>query len=234
MLFVIEYSSEGLSTAQKSYYYSSFNNSRPVNLHMAQPELMDERQGEYLSYDFRSSTIPDRRRSRSPSPLSDEGSDYCSWPVDTSLMECMRRNSIIRPYIIQRDWHMSLEFKLIKNLVHVLGTPRPEWTPYAERYRYLFDYEWANPSGKGDLIFSDGQNNFLIVEVKTMETDNGASTGPTSRVRRRRKKRHVEEQADKYSRIWHRLNPQVKTTTGVIATENGIRRICELTEQDRS
>jgi hypothetical protein len=168
--------------------------------------------------------------SPSPSPPPGDGAND-DWPVDTSLMECKRRNSIIRPYIVQRDWHMSLEFKLIRDLV--LGNI-PQWTPYAEKYHYLFDYEWANPSGKGDLIFSDGQNNFLIVEVKTMKTDIGASTGIRSRERRRRKKRHVEEQADKYSSEWHRLNPQVKTTTGVIATENGIRRICELTEQDRS
>jgi hypothetical protein len=95
---------------------------------------------------------------------------------------------------------------MLRDIANLVLGNIPQWTPYAEKYHYLFDYlfdyEWANPSGKGDLIFSDGQNNFLIVEVKTMETDIGASSGVRSRERRRRKKRHVEEQADKYSRIW--------------------------------
>ena len=152
-----------------------------------------------------------------------------TWPVDTSMKESRRRDRILRPYIKKRNWHPSLEFQLIRTL---FIKPIPTWwSSYAKEYPLLFDYEWRNPLGLGDLIFTDGYNNFLIVEVKTLETEVGTRIGKRNRERIRRKRRHVEEQTECYSRQWHELNPQVKKTVGVCVTEHGVDELITLTDR---
>lgn len=170
-------------------------------------------------------------RSEDDSQSEEEEVDMFSltWPVDTSMKESRRRDSILRPYIKKRNWHPSLEFRLIRTL---FIKPIPTWwSSYAKEYPLLFDYEWRNPLGLGDLIFTDGYNNFLIVEVKTLETEVGTRIGKRNRERIRRKLRHVEEQTECYSRQWHELNPQVKKTVGVCITERGVNELITLTDR---
>lgn len=152
-------------------------------------------------------------------------SDSNPLSVDTSLRECKRRDKILRDYIRKRDWDQSLEFKLARNL---LISPTRTWRRHYSRYHYLFDYEWVNPAGKGDLVFTDGNNRFLIVELKSMLTDIGLTSGKRSRERRRRKMRHVEEQTRTYAKQWHEMNPQVDSTVGVCITETESKQLIEL------
>ena len=170
-------------------------------------------------------------RSEDNSESEEEEVDMLSitWPVDTSMKESRRRDRILRPYIEKRNWHPSLEFQLIRKL---LIKPIPTWwSSYAKEFPLLFDYEWRNPLGLGDLIFTDGHNNFLIAEVKTLETEVGIRIGKRNRERIRRKRRHVEEQTECYSRKWHELNPQAKKTVGVCVTERGVDEVIQLTER---
>ena len=60
---------------------------------------------------------------------------------------------------------------------------------------YLFDFEYdVDPNysqfGRGDMIFTDGNGSFIIVEVKFVD---GLSSGKNAREKRRKKRRKVEE-----------------------------------------
>ena len=110
------------------------------------------------------------------------------WPADTSKEECIRRDGIIRSYIMNHDWYVSAEFHLVRTLVM---KPPSKWIPFAETYPLIFDYEWSIEGGFGDLIYTDGCDNFLIVEVKSMSTGGKAST---MRNRNRNKRNEGNEQ----------------------------------------
>ena len=148
-------------------------------------------------------------------------SKHSKWPVDTSKRECIRRDNVIRPYITNHDWYVSAEFHLVRTLVM---KPPLHWRPYSCNYPFIFDFEWVNEEGKGDLIYTDGNNNFLVVEVKSMYCD-GYGSGQTHRTKKRQKRRDGEKQTEIYSQLWHEKNPQVKKTTGVFVTEDDVQKI---------
>lgn len=152
-------------------------------------------------------------------------SKHSKWPVDTSKSECIRRDNVIRPYITNHDWYVSAEFHLVRTLVM---KPPLHWRPYSRDYPFIFDFEWVNEEGKGDLIYTDGNNNFLVVEVKSMYCD-GYGSGQTHRTKKRQKRRDGEKQTEIYSQLWHEKNPQVKKTTGVFVTEDDVQKINCLT-----
>ena len=153
--------------------------------------------------------------------LSLHKSKHSKWPVDTSKSECIRRDNVIRPYITNHDWYVSAEFHLVRTLVM---KPPLHWRPYSRDYPFIFDFEWVNEEGKGDLIYTDGNNNFLVVEVKSMCCD-GYGSGQTHRTKKRQKRRDGEKQTEIYSQLWHEKNPQVKKTTGVFVTEDDVQKI---------
>ena len=147
--------------------------------------------------------------------LSHEAVD--KWPVNTCKSECRRRDRIIRSYIKEHDWYVSAEFELVRKLVM---NPPPKWQSDYSQYRYIFDYEWVIDKWKGDLVYTDGRNNFLIVEVKTMYT-NGDGSGHTRCIKRRNKRRNGEKQTKLYSSLWRDKNPKVNTIIGVFVTDDG-------------
>ena len=137
--------------------------------------------------------------------------------ANTSKDECIRRDGVIRSYIINHDWYVSAEFHLVRTLVM---KPPLKWIPYTETYPFIFDYEWSieDEFGNlmfGDLIYTDGCNNFLIAEVKSMSP----GTGHTKRVKNNEKRKEGREQAITYARLWHKNNPQAKKTIGVFVTD---------------
>ena len=107
---------------------------------------------------------------------------------------------------------MSAEFHLVRILVM---KPPSKWIPYTKEYPFIFDYEWSIEGGFGDLIYTDGCDNFLIVEVKSMSTGGKAST---MRNRNRNKRNEGKEQTKKYRTLWREKNPQVNTT-GIFVTD---------------
>ena len=160
----------------------------------------------------------------SHSQVEEKGSDYKlshkvvdKWPVNTCKRECRRRDRIIRSYIQKHDWYVSAEFELVRKLVK---NPPPKWQSHYSQYCYIFDYEWVIDEWKGDLVYTDGRNNFLIVEVKTMYT-NGNGNGKTRRKNKQKKRIKGEKQTKLYSSLWRKRNPKVNTIIGVFVTDDG-------------
>ena len=107
---------------------------------------------------------------------------------------------------------MSAEFHLVRTLVM---KPPSKWIPYTKKYPFIIDYEWPIEDGFGDLIYTDGCDNFLIAEVKSMST----GTGHSQQVKNLEKRKEGREQAIKYAQAWHNKNPQAKKTIGVFVAD---------------
>ena len=88
-------------------------------------------------------------------------------------------------------------------------------------YTYLFAVEYLvqppySQFGKGDLIFTNGKNHFLIVELKYLTKNTGRSA-QTSRCKHRRK---VEKQTLRYGRCFKRRYPECTIAALAITNEN--------------
>lgn len=81
------------------------------------------------------------------------------------------RDKTLRSYIKSRNWDKNPEFLIVRDVVQNLKTRKPELS----NFKYVYDYEWEcvpgfSNKGKGDLVFTDGKNRFLIVECKNKNT----------------------------------------------------------------
>ncbi len=86
------------------------------------------------------------------------------------------RHNTLKNYLENRNWDKNpqgnlIEFDLVKDVVKNLH----ERKPVLKNFIYIYDYEWEVIPGrtdkkKGDLIFTDGKNNFLIVECKLKDS----------------------------------------------------------------
>lgn len=115
--------------------------------------------------------------------------------------ELLHRDKTIRNYINARNWDKNPEFLLVKDLINELGNRRPDLKDYI----YIYDYEWEviqgeAHKGKGDLIFTDGNNNFLIIECKNKDSH------------------EVRRQVLKYINIFRKKNPQTNKVIGLAVT----------------
>ncbi len=96
-------------------------------------------------------------------------------PLDKD--DVQHRHDTISNYIKNRMWDMhpegkKIEFELVREVVENLSKRRPE----LEEYKYIYNYEWEvipgeTDKGKGDLVFTDGVNKFLIIECKTKDSN---------------------------------------------------------------
>ena len=143
-------------------------------------------------------------------------------PADTSLIECARRNRILRSYLLRRNWECDLEFKVLQSL---LAVPTPYfWLPFHSKYPLVYDFEWETfhlDAGHGDLIFTDGLGGFLIVEAKSVLTF-GYGSVVTQKGNRTKKRRLARQQCLRNAQLWHSSHPNVMKTEGVVVTEEGI------------
>ena len=78
--------------------------------------------------------------------------------------------------------------------------------PYLIEHQYMLDPP-RSQDGEGDLIFTDGNNHFLVVEVKYLRQSSWKNSGRTTRSRNRKSRRHLEEQAIKYGKHFFNLFP---------------------------
>lgn len=107
------------------------------------------------------------------------------------------RNRVIRAYFDGRNWDENAEYLLKRKLVERSIQLLP-------KYQYVIEDEWEVESGradkgKGDLVFTDGNGYFAIVEVKWIDRE---TTGRTSCSRRTRKRQAVKAQAIDYAHIY--------------------------------
>ena len=92
-------------------------------------------------------------------------------------------------------------------------------------YKHLAAREWfvvpgRSDKGKGDLVFSHG-NNYLVVETKTLPT----ATGHTARARRSKGRREVREQAERYSREWKGKYPSARVEAATYTNIDGLQML---------
>ncbi len=104
------------------------------------------------------------------------------------------RDRVLRDYLRGRTWDANPEFRLIRNLV-------VEGHPLLEGFPLLYDYEWEVEPGRsdggcGDLVFTDGEGGFAVVEAKYIDN---ARTGSTARAKRTDGRKAVREQALRYA-----------------------------------
>ncbi len=84
------------------------------------------------------------------------------------------------------------------------------------KYRYIIGYEWdvvkgMTQYGVGDLLFTDGKDHYLVMEVKKLSIFSGRNQC----VARRKARRKVEEQAQHYMSEYRSINPLAKSIKGV-------------------
>ena len=87
-------------------------------------------------------------------------------------------------------------------------------------YPFVTDYEYdLEPGmtnlGKGDLILTKGKNSYLIVEAKYLCNENGK----TARRKRSSKRKKVNEQAERYLRLFHEKCPDTKAESFVLTND---------------
>ena len=114
------------------------------------------------------------------------------------------RNLVLTNYFKDRTWDDNPEFRLMRSLV--LDTEG-----WRSQYPYLIEYEWeVDPGhsnmGVGDLVFTDGDTEFAVVEVKFVDT---MSSGRNKRNKRTKKRRQVEWQAYQYCQLYNDRITQV-------------------------
>ena len=165
-------------------------------------------------------------------PLLDPTWRQSYWPRDTSQGTCKERDKVLRNYLTECKWSNDPEFNIIR---HLLSTDNQ----YVERYPFFYDYQYIVPieDGRvceGDCLFSDGNNNFMALEVKSLlpgQLHSPFRPNKTARKARQVKRKIVKHQAAFYAEHWHKFNPQVARTEGVIATEDGLQHITTLDQR---
>ena len=140
-------------------------------------------------------------------------------------MDYEKRNRILRAYFEGRDWDNSGEYNLKRKLIL-------EGDPGLAGYPLLYDDEWEvvpgqSNCGKGDLVFTDGQGKFAVVEVKYMNP----STGRTARTRRTKQRKQVVEQAIHYASEFEDRTPEA---TSVVAMTYSDGSLTEVSREDMS
>ena len=80
------------------------------------------------------------------------------------------------------------------------------------KYRYIIGHEWEvvvgmSQYGVGDLLFTDGKDNYLVMEVKNLSPYSGKNQS----VKRRKSRRKVEQQTEYYMSKYRRKNSEAKS-----------------------
>lgn len=127
--------------------------------------------------------------------------------------EAKRRDEILRPYVLARDWDKDRERSLCRSFVAQSGALLPD-------HPYLVGYEWEAFSDdvngdRGDLLFTDGARCFAVVEVKQV---GGAN-------KRNDARRKVEQQAQKFAEVVRRLHPGAQVTAWVFTDDQDPRHV---------
>ena len=119
-------------------------------------------------------------------------------------MQTARRHRILFTYILNKNWGLDEESKLLRTFVSETSHP------LRTVYRYVYDIDWKadfqhkGPTlfGKGDLVLTDGAGHFLVVEIKYIDP----SEGKTMRTRRTKKRKEVIAQTKVYLQAFRKQN----------------------------
>lgn len=138
----------------------------------------------------------------------------------------------LRDFILSIDkniaWRLNGDFTLVQSIIKqqtkLLGSieiPQNRNMKALVKYRYIFDYEWdivqgMSQYGVGDLVFTDGNENYLVMEIKQLSYRSGRNQC----VARRKARRKVEEQTIKYTNAFRRKHPEAKSIIGIAVASN--------------
>lgn len=134
--------------------------------------------------------------------------------------EIEHRDRVLRTYFDGRTWDANSEYTLKRQLIRNSHQLLPE-------HPYVIEEEWEvepgrTDQGRGDLVFTDGDNCFAIVEVKWIDLSGLGRKRSTRKVDNRKKRRKVEEQAVNYARLYAssaNLTPDKKVEAFVFTNE---------------
>lgn len=144
-------------------------------------------------------------------------------------MDWSHRDRVLRAYFAGKDWDENPEAKLKRQLVL-------DGHPVLARFPYLIDDEWevcpgATNLGRGDLVFTDGQGAFAVVEVKYIDRER---TGRTARAKRNDSRGKVIDQARSYAAMLSCRYPQdvVAAEPYAFTNESGLERVMTWSEME--
>jgi hypothetical protein len=124
--------------------------------------------------------------------------------MDTQAIEY--RDRVLRDYFKGRNWDSNSEYELKRKLVLDSHQLLPN-------YPYVIEDEWEvevdrADHGRGDLVFTDGEGNFAVIELKWIDLVGVGKAGTTKRASNRKKRRKVEEQAARYAGLYKKYLEQ--------------------------
>lgn len=148
--------------------------------------------------------------------------------IDNIKLEDKRLRDFI--FSIDRNiaWRLNGDFTLVQSIIRQQtellensGILQNHNMKSLVKYRYIFAYEWdvvlgMSQYGVGDLVFTDGNENYLVMEVKQLSPFSGRNQC----VARRKARRKVEEQTIKYMNAFRRKYPEAKSIIGVAVASN--------------
>ncbi|MFG6107683.1 hypothetical protein U2F10_36010 [Leptothoe sp. EHU-05/26/07-4] len=143
------------------------------------------------------------------------------------------RDQVLRAYFKGRNWDQAGEQALKRRFVLDSKTLLPD-------YPFVIDDEWevepgrAN-EGRGDLVFTDGNGCFAVVEVKYIDLtgDNRLGTGKTRRKSNQGKRKTVKDQAKKYAaHLLEKLDATALVEAYFFTNEHEVPQRVELLDVD--
>ncbi len=100
-------------------------------------------------------------------------------------------------------------------LTHPWSIPELHKFPYLWKCEYLVNPPYSQ-CGKGDLVFSNGKDLALVIELKFLST----KTGKTARNQRKYKRKKVRLQALKYAKLLKESFPSFRIFYGWITNQD--------------
>ena len=105
-------------------------------------------------------------------------------------------------------------FVSMKEMVWILPGGR------IHNFPYVWDYEWEvkpgySQYGKGDLVLTDGKNDFMVLEAKWISRE----TGKTAVKRRKESRDKVRDQAKAYRNILQIMHPSCTVSAAILTND---------------
>ena len=105
-------------------------------------------------------------------------------------------------------------FVSMKEMVWILPDGRKLHFPY------VWDYEWEvkpgySQYGKGDLVLTDGKNDFMVLEAKFLSHE----TGRTQHTKRQHSRRKVREQARRYRGVLKTMHSSCTVSAAILTND---------------
>ncbi len=143
------------------------------------------------------------------------------------MEDILSRDSRIREDILSDDKkhsrNLNGDFSLVQSIIKDQTVllenrfpPKGLREKVLTKYRYIYAHEWdvvpgMSQYGVGDLVLTDGYDNYLVMEVKQLSPFSGRNQS----TKRRRARRQVEKQAIKYSIAFRKKHAEAKSIIGV-------------------